>query len=168
MAQDILIVINTDRSASNRIQMFCDSSILDSSSEGSNELAVKVPVGTELRWRSVPLQTTDPGNTGVYHVIIESYRLWDQAGTYLVEWGTSNGGGDAPFYKPTGNLSPETVAPISVEGIDRPFIQCLTQLSNRDENVSPKVAYTFTVGIYKNGDKVEDLSWDPFVTVFRP
>ncbi|PCC74043.1 Inclusion body protein [Nannocystis exedens] len=147
--------------------MYCDPSILDDSSEGSNELAVKVPVGTELRWRAVPLQTTAPGDAGVYHTIIEAYYLWDQAGTYLTEWGTSNGGGDAPFYKSTGNLANNTPATIAVEGIDRPFIQCLTQLANRDQNVSPKVAYTFYIGIYKNGDKVEQISWDPFVTVYR-
>ncbi len=169
MAQDILIIINCDKTASNRIQMFCDPSILDRSSEGSNELAVRVPVGTELRWRAVPLQLSEgaSGGAGLYHVIIKQYRLWPNAEKYLVEWGTSNGGGDAPFYTPAGNLAASTDAAISTEGIDRPFIQCLTQLTSRDENVSPQVAYTFTVAIYKNGDKVEELGWDPYVTVYR-
>lgn len=171
MAQDILIIINCDRSASNRIQMFCDPSILDGNpgeGEGSYELGVKVPVSTELRWRATPLQTTDPNDSGVYHVIIEQFHLWDNAGNYLVEWGTSNGGGDAPFYKPPGNLTSDAQAAIGVEGIDRPFVQCLTQLTSRDETLGPKIAYNFTVAIYKNGTKVEDLSWDPYVTVYRP
>ncbi|WAS89737.1 hypothetical protein [Nannocystis punicea] len=144
MAQDILIIVSIDRSlpAAQRVEMYCDPSILDGSSEGSNELAVKVPVGTELRWRVVPLQTTDPSDAGVYHANIESYYLWNDngvdAGTYLTEWGTSNGGGDAPFYSSTGTLGNDVPASVGVEGIDRPFIQCLTQLSNRDERQSPR------------------------------
>ncbi|MCY1055748.1 hypothetical protein [Nannocystis sp. SCPEA4] len=176
MSQDILIIVNCDRTAPNRIQMFCDPSIAyagtQGGGEGSNELGVKVPLNTELRWRAVPLQTQDPNDAGVYHVVIKRYHLWNNAqgnaANYLVEWGTSNGGSDAPFYKPPGNLAPDTDAAISTEGIDRPFVQCLTQLTSRDENLSPQIAYSFTVTIFKNGDKVEDLSWDPYVVIYRP
>lgn len=165
MAQDILIVVDCK---SNKVQMFCDPSILDSgSTEGSNELAVKVPVTTELRWRVVPLQLTDPQDAGVYHTIIESFRLWQNAGDYLIEWGTSNGDGSAPYYQSPGGLRPETSAPVAVEGINRPFVQCLTQLTSRDETQSPRVAYTFTVGIYKNGTRVDGITWDPYVTIYR-
>lgn len=172
MAQDILIIVNCDRNARNRIQMFCDPAIATDNSEGSYELGIRVPADTELRWRAVPLQITDvSGAAGVYHVIIEQYHLWNNeqgdAAKYLVEWGTSNGNGDAPRYTNPGNLDADKITAITVEGINRPFVQCLTQLTSRDENQSPKVAYNFTVAIYKNGTKIEDLSWDPSVIVYR-
>ena len=170
MAQDILIVVNCKLSGASAIQMYCDPSILDRSPEGSYELGVRVPLGTVLRWRAVPLQLAEgtDGDAGVYHVIIKQYHLWDNAGQYLTEWGTSNGGGDAPLYLSPGNLAADTPAALSTEGIDRPFIECLTQLTNRDESVSPRVAYSFTVSVYKNGDQVNEFTWDPYVTIYRP
>lgn len=164
MAQDILVIVNCE---TNAVQMYCDPSILYNSSEGSSELWVKVPVSTNLRWRTVPLQLTDEG-AGIYHTIISAYRLWPGASDYLVDWATSNGGGDAPRYNPPGELNQEVSAPIAIEGINRPFIQCLTQLKNRDEMQSPQVAYTFYIDIYKNGHKLRTINWDPYVTVYRP
>lgn len=176
MAEDILIVVNCETKA---IQMFCDPSIYHDNGEGSPELGVRVPAGTELRWRVVPLQLSQGPSmaAGVYHTIITAYGLYPDASTYLTEWGTSNGAGDAPYYSQPGNLGSNsaplpvpaaTSAAISVEGINRPFVQCLTQLANRDQQEGPRVAYTFEVAIYKDGTKVDRVTWDPYVIVFRP
>lgn len=47
-------------------------------------------------------------------------------------------------------------------------MQCNTQLKDRDQQESPQVAYTFEVAIYKDGTKVDSITWDPYVIVFRP
>jgi hypothetical protein len=174
--QDILIVVDCVRQS---VQMYAaDPGIVQSNSQGTNELWVKVPADTVLRWRAVPLQmdTGSDSEPELYHVIISSFKLWGAGGgtppqgdasLYLKEWGTSNGEGDAPYYSSTGNIAPNTTLPVGTEGINRPFVQTTAQLTNRDETQGPKVAYSFTVDVYKNRTKVATINWDPFVTVYR-
>lgn len=181
MAQDILIIVNAETGT---VQMFAaDPSIVQGNSQGSNELWVRVPASENLRWRVEPLQLSEgvSGEGDMYHAIISSVRLWGanagqnqgDAGNYLVNWASNNGAGDTPYYNPSGDLIPGKnedgkPATIGTQGINRPFVECTTQLSNRDEETSLKLAYSFSVDIYKGRQKVRSISWDPYVTVYRP
>ncbi|MDI3290365.1 hypothetical protein [Polyangium sp. 15x6] len=181
MAQDILIIVNAKTGT---VQMYAaDPSIVQGNSQGSNELWVRVPASEQLRWRVEPLQLAEgaSGEADLYHAIITRVELWGptesppqgDASKYLVDWISNNGAGDTPYYSAPGTITagkntfgPPT--PIATQGINRPFVACETQMSNRDEMVSPKIAYSFSVDIYLGREKVNTVTWDPYVTVYRP
>jgi len=178
MAQDILVIINCK---SGTVNMYAaDPSIVQGNSQGSSELWVRVPASENLRWRVVPLQLGEGagGAAQLYHTIISKYHLWEanpsahpaqgEASEYLVNWATNNGAGDTPYYHPPGDLNRDTDAAITTQGINRPFVECTTQLTGRDEEESKRLAYTFYVDIYRDREKVRTINWDPYVTVYRP
>lgn len=178
MAQDILIIVNCETGT---VQMYAaDPAIVQGNSQGSNELWVRVPASENLRWRVEPLQmAAGAGNEGdLYHAIISNLKLWGanpsatppqgDASVYLVNWASNNGAGDTPYYNPPGDIRPGNTMPIATQGINRPFIECTTQMSSRDEVQSPRIAYSFTVDIYRGREKVNSVTWDPYVTVYRP
>lgn len=187
MSQDILVVV--DCKAKNAKMYAADANIAQGSSQGTDELYVKVPVGEQLRWYAVPLQFSEGiEGEGQWHVILTKVQLWGPHGTpgspgyqgdaklYLADWAVNNGGSDNPCYANQGPLTFQSSdgnqvsneTQIDVLGTNRPFVECTTQLTSRDEPQSPKLAYTFWCQIYENSSKVAEFSWDPFVTVCRP
>ncbi|WP_437999641.1 hypothetical protein WMF26_06715 [Sorangium sp. So ce185] len=174
---DILILIDVNNQT---VQMYAaDTGIVQAGSQGTNELWVKVPAESNLRWRVEPLQaaTFENGELKLYHTLITKFHLWaanaqatppqGDASKYLTEWGCDNGSGNAPFYATPETITPDTNIGTSTQGIYRPYIQCTTALG-RDETQSQKLAYTFYVQVYKAGKPYgPPISWDPYVTVYR-
>lgn len=175
---DILCVIDCDNpNGPNGVKMYAGDTRIVTSGEGGHELAVHVPTDSVLRWRAVPLQlNSDQGGTDeYYHTIISKVHLWGanpgnnqgDARPYLVEWAANRGEGGAPIYAHNSNVAPDHEIALDTVGRYRPYIQCNTTLEGRDQRTSPKVAYTFYVKIYRGEDFIREISWDPYVTVYR-
>jgi len=173
---DILVLVDVNNRTA---QMYAaDQGIVQGGTQGSNELWVKVPAESQLRWRAEPLQSAASDGTGLklYHTLITQFHLWEanlnstppqgDARQYLVEWGCDNGSGEAPFYNTPETIYPDKPIDIKPQGIYRPYIQCTTALG-RNENQSKRVAYTLTVDVYLGDVKQYSISWDPYVTVYR-
>ena len=180
MSKDILIVVDCK---AERVKMYAADESIVVSSQGGDELFINVAVGEQLRWSAVPLQFSEGiEGEGEWNVILSKVQLWGAGGAqgeadlYLQDWAINNGGSHRPSYEDQGPISFETSGNNKVSnefsitslGTNRPFVECTTALTNRDEEKSPKVAYTFWCQIFKNKEKVGEFSWDPFVTVFRP
>lgn len=166
---DILCVIDCDQPFARNVKMYSGTESIVQSGEGGNELAVRVPGDSVLRWRAVPLQLQSDrgGSNEYYHCIISKVHLWGNAREYITGWEANKGEGGAPVYAHNDNISPEHEISLDTVGRYRPYVQATAVLPGRDDNESPQVAYTFYVKIYQGETLVKEMSWDPYVTVYR-
>ena len=171
--KDIIIVVDC---VNRTVQMYAaDAGIVDSG-QGSKELHVKVPAGTNLLWHVVPKQHSEgTDGQGAWDAIISKVKLWNEdAYKRLISWSADPGQAGYKYYPEDGNnsitfspdgdqyYSPEL--PLTGQGIYRPYVSCLTQsLENDPGNVT--VAYTFYCKIYRGGTMVHEFNWDPYVTI---
>lgn len=183
---DILVVVDVKKSS---VQMWASDDSIVLSGNGTKELYVNIPVGDNIRWTAVPLQATDGSDANLYSVIITDVKLWGansqnnqtDAYPYLNNWLLNNGDMTIASYTKQGDLTQNypwtahndgshTSGPFATAtlGDYSPFVQCTTQLNDRDTPFIQKVAYTFTVKIYMNGqDTGKTITWDPFVRIYR-
>lgn len=199
MSQDILIVVDCQAKLSNNtlpssaVKMYAASSDIVVSGQGTNEIWVKVPTETNLRWRAVPLQMSQglPENQR-WEVMITRVKLWGanasqnqlDAAEYLQDWTADGGLYAGVAYKFPGiqhneqlTFSPEVPPPngsseSQVVGVQTdvqvrdPYVQCTTYgAMDVTSGNKPRAAYSFTCSIYQNGKPYATVTWDPFVTV---